>query len=263
MGGLPSFSLPGLGLSLIFSVLLCVHVVRTHREMYWLWIILLFQPIGGVVYLIAIVLPEMFRGPTARKVGRAAQDTLDPARAYRQARQDHDLAQTVHNQMRLAAAASELGRHDEAEGLYAQALQGVHADDPALLLGRAKALIELGRPGEAMPLLEQLGQDGKEGRTPQAMLALARAYEGLGRNDEAAATYDWAAPRFPGLEGCRPLTPRSWPRSAGAARPRRRWRTSTSGSNAPIRTSSGRGAPGATWWFRRSAEFHHTGARTC
>ena len=199
--GLMSFGLPGLGLSLILSVLLCVHVVRTHRELYWLWIILLFQPLGGLVYLIAIVLPEMFKGPSARKISRAAQDTLDPARTYRQARNEYDLAQTVHNQMRLAAAASELGRHDEAESLYAQALHGVHADDPALLLGRAKALVELGRAGEALPLLEKLGQDVKEARTPQAMLALARTYEGLGRNEEAAAAYEWAAPRLPGLEG--------------------------------------------------------------
>ncbi len=199
--GLMSFGLPGLGLSLIISVLLCVHVVRTHREMYWMWIILLFQPIGGLVYLIAIVLPEMFRGPTARKLGRSAQETLDPSRAYRQARQDHDLAPTVHNQMKLAAAASELGRHEEAEDLYAQAMQGVHADDPALLLGRARALLELGRPAEALPLMERLGQDPKEAQTPQAMLALARTYEGLGRNEEAAAAYEWSAPRLPGLEG--------------------------------------------------------------
>ena len=196
-----SFGLPAFGLSLIFSILLCVHVVRTHRELFWLWIILLFQPLGGLVYLIAIVLPEMFRGPAARKLGRAAQDTLDPARGYRDARAAHDLAPTVHNQMKLAAAASELGRHGEAEALYGEALQGVHADDPALLLGRAKALIELGRPAEALPLLEKLAEEGKEGRTPQAVLALARALEGLGRMYDAGNAYEWAAPRFPGLEG--------------------------------------------------------------
>ena len=196
-----SLGLPAFGLSLIFSILLCVHVVRTHRDMFWLWIILLFQPLGGLVYLFAIIVPELFRGPTARKVGRAARETLDPMRAYRDAKSAHDLSPTVHNQMRLAAAAAELGRHDEAEALYAQAMHGVHADDPALLLGRAKALVELGRPAEAMPLLERLGQDGNAGETPQATLALARAYEGLGRNDEAARAYEWAAPRLPGLEG--------------------------------------------------------------
>ena len=47
-----------LGLSLIFSILLCVHVVRTGQQMYWLMIILLIQPLGGLVYLIAIIAPE-------------------------------------------------------------------------------------------------------------------------------------------------------------------------------------------------------------
>lgn len=197
-----AFGLPGLLLIGGFLVAMCLHVVRTGREIFWIWIILVvFPPIGALVYFIAIVLPELFRGPTARKVGRAARETLDPMRDYREATAAHDLAPTVHNQMRLASAAATLGRHGEAEALYAEAMQGVHADDPALLLGRAKALIELGRPGEALPLLERLSQEGAAGQTPQATLALARAYEGLGRNEEAARAYERAAPRLPGLEG--------------------------------------------------------------
>ncbi len=181
---------------------MCVHVVRSGRELFWIFIILIaFPPLGALVYFFAIVLPEMLRGPTARKVGRAARDTLDPMRNYRDATAAHELAPTVHNQMRLAAAAAELGRHDEAETLYAEAAQGVHADDPALLLGRAKALVELGRPAEALELLNKLRDAGKEGSTPQVILACARAYEGLGRTEEAAASYEWAAPRLPGLEG--------------------------------------------------------------
>jgi len=202
MSFLMAFGLPGLVLIVGFLIAMCVHVVRTGRELFWIWIILIvFPPIGALVYFIAIVLPELVRGPAARKLGRAAQETLDPARAYRDAKSAHDLAPTVHNQMKLAAAASELGRHAEAEALYGQALQGVHADDPALLLGRAKALIELGRSAEALPLLERLAEEGKEGRTPQAVLALARALEGLGRAPDADKAYEWAAPRFPGLEG--------------------------------------------------------------
>ena len=55
-----------LALSLLFSILLAVHVVRTGREMYWLFIILMFQPLGGVVYAIVHVLPDIFGGSTAR-----------------------------------------------------------------------------------------------------------------------------------------------------------------------------------------------------
>ena len=202
MSFLMAFGLPGLVVAGAFLIWMCVHVVRSGRELFWIFIILIaFPPLGALVYFFAIVLPEMLRGPTARKVGRAARDTLDPMRNYRDATAAHELAPTVHNQMRLAAAAAELGRHDEAETLYAEAAQGVHADDPALLLGRAKALVELGRPAEALELLNKLRDAGKEGSTPQVILACARAYEGLGRTEEAAASYEWAAPRLPGLEG--------------------------------------------------------------
>jgi hypothetical protein len=188
------------GLALVMTVLLCVHVVRSGRELFWLWIIILAQPIGGLIYLVAIVLPELFGGRVARRISRVARETLDPNRAYREAKANHDDSPTVANAMRLAQAASGLGRHDEAEALYREAAQGVHAEDPALLLGRANALIELGRHAEALAVLEALGQDADKGRTPQAALALGRAYEGLGRYDEADTAYDWAAARLPGLE---------------------------------------------------------------
>lgn len=192
------FGFPALALSVILSVALCVHAVKTGRELYWLFIIMLFQPIGGIVYFVAILLPELLRGPTARKAAHAARETLDPGRVYREAKAAADDSPTVHNRMKLAAAAAEMGRHEEAEGLYRDAAQGVHADDPALLLGRAMALVELGRPAEALPLLDRMEV---EGDTPQAALTRARAFEGLGRNDEAAAAYQSATGRLPGLEG--------------------------------------------------------------
>ena len=192
--------IPVFGLSLLFSIALCVHVVRTNQNMYWLWLILIIQPFGGLIYLIAIILPEMLGGRTARRVGSAARQTLHPGRAYRTAKADYDDSPTVAHAMRLAAAAMALGQHAEAETLYRQAAQGVHADDPTLLLGRANALIELGRFAEALPVLERLGENMDHGRTPQAALALGRVYEGLGRNAEADTAFDWAAGRLPGLE---------------------------------------------------------------
>ena len=201
MGSLFNIPIPFLVLSLGLAIGLCVHVVRTGREMYWLWIILMFQPLGGVVYLIAIVLPEIFGGAKARSLGKAARDTLDPSREYRAASKLVEDAPTVANRMRLATAAFSLGKVEEAEPLYAEAATGIHADDPALLLGRARALLELDRPGEALTLLERLHGLGDEGRTPQASMALGRAYHGLGRMTDAEPFYRDAAARLPGLEG--------------------------------------------------------------
>jgi len=192
--------IPVFGLSLILSIALCVHVVRTNQTMYWLWLILAIPWLGAIVYIIAIILPEMLGGRAARQVGQAARQTLDPGRTYRAAKADYDNSPTVGHAMHLAAAAVALGHHAEAEALYRDAAQGVHADDPTLLLGRANALIELGRFAEALPVMEQLGLNLDRGRTPQAALALGRTYEGLGRNSEADTAYDWAAGRLPGLE---------------------------------------------------------------
>lgn len=191
--------LPLLGLSLLFSILLCVHAVRSGREMYWLWIILMFQPIGGLVYFLAILAPSVIRGPTARKASEAARETLDPTRDYRTAKQAVDDSPTVYNRMRLATAAGELGRWDEAEAVYRAAAQGVHAQDSDLVYGLARSLVELGRYAEARPLLEKL--EAENPRTPQTALQLGRVYEALGEMDKADPAFQHAAARLPGMEG--------------------------------------------------------------
>ncbi len=193
--------IPVFGLSLLVSIALAVHAVRSGQNMYWLWIIIVFQPIGGIVYFLAVILPELLGGPTARKLGEGARHALDPEREYREARARVDDSPTVANQNRLANAAMELGRYAEAEALYREAAQGIHSEDPALLMGRARALVELRRPEEALELLTVLGDQGEEGRTPQAALLLGRAYHALGRMKEADTAYQWAAGRLPGLEG--------------------------------------------------------------
>ena len=193
--------LPVFGLSLLISIALCVHAVRTGQQIYWLWIILLIPTIGGLIYVAAVVVPSLVAGPTARRLGRGARAALDPTREYREARAECAQAPTVYNQMRLAKAASTLGHHEEAQALYGRAAHGVHAEDPALLMGRAVALIELRRFDEALALMDVMGKDADKGRTPAAALALGRVYEGLGRIGEADTAYQWAAGRLPGLEG--------------------------------------------------------------
>jgi len=100
--------LPLIGFSLIFAIILCMHVVKTGQQTYWLWIILAFQPLGGLVYLLAIILPELVSGSTGRWIAKAAKEALDPTRAYRDAKTACEDSPTVGNRMRLAQAATEL-----------------------------------------------------------------------------------------------------------------------------------------------------------
>jgi hypothetical protein len=190
----------GFLLSLVIAVLLCWHAMKTGRDTMWLWIILMFQPIGGAVYFFLNIVPDIFGGTTARRVSAAARETLDPHREYREAKAACDETPTVRNQSRLATAAMHMGRYDEAASLFREAAHGVHADDPVLLLGLANALLELQRPADALEVLDRLGKDEAHGRTPAAALALGRAYEALGRTAEADTALQWAAERLPGFE---------------------------------------------------------------
>src|SRR5574338_1421967 len=182
------------------SLLCGIHAVRSGQQMYWLWILVIGGPLGAAIYFFAVIVPEFAGGRTARGVGRAAQQALDPERDYRNAKHALDDTPTLGNRMRLATASEALGRWTEAEALWAGAVDGHGAEDPAVLMGHARALLELGRWDEALKRLEQLKKLGREGETPQVALAFARAYEGLGRNDEADAAYRFAADRVPGLE---------------------------------------------------------------
>ncbi|HWF00478.1 MAG TPA: hypothetical protein VG248_11830 [Caulobacteraceae bacterium] len=192
----------GLGGALVyygFALIMCVHAVRSNQATFWLWIILMFPPLGGLAYLVAIVLPQAF-GVRAQRLGAAARASLDPGRDYRHAAAQVDQTPTVQNKLNLAKAAAALGRWAEAEQLFHEAASGIHASDPVLLLGRAQALVELARYDAALEVLSALQAVDDAAPSPQATLVMARAYEGLDRLKEAEQAYRWSVERLPGLE---------------------------------------------------------------
>ena len=196
------FALDPVALILIYGPSLAcgIHVMRTGREMFWLWLFIIGPGIAPLIYFFVAIVPDLMRGRTARNVGKATRQALDPERELRQAKQALEDTSSVGNMMRAGHAAAALGRYQEAEAYWAQAAHGHWADDPAILMGHARSLIELGRFDDALKKLNHLRRIGTEGDSPQAALAFARAFEGLGRFDEAEAPYRYAADRVPGLE---------------------------------------------------------------
>lgn len=182
------------------SLLCGIHVVRTGREMFWLWLFIIGPLIAPAFYFFAVLVPSWMGGTGARKVGQVARQTLDPERDYRNALRTLEDTPTVGARMKVAHAAAALGRWSDAEAQWALASESAWADDPAILMGHAISLLELGRYADALKKLEKLKAQGPEGKTPTVALAFARAYEGLGRNEEAEDAYRFAADRVPGLE---------------------------------------------------------------
>lgn len=198
-GGL-SLPLPALLLTYLPSIICGVHVIRTGRNTFWLWLFIIGPGIGPIIYVIAELLPEWFGGRTANRMRAGVSKALAPDREYRAAKTALEETPTAGNRLRLGHAAMALDKYDEAEAAFREAAVGQFTDDPAILMGHAEALLALKRWDEALKRIEQVRALGAEGQTPAAQLAYARALEGLSRFEEAEAPYRFAADRSPGLE---------------------------------------------------------------
>ena len=190
--------MPLLILSFVIQVSLIIHVFRTGRPIWWIFLILFAPGIGSVLYLVLEILPSTGIFSSVRKAERKVINALDPTRELRAAQEAYDLTPTVGNRLRLAHASAEIGDFSNAEMLYRDCLEGQFVDDPAALLGHARTLVELGRHKEAIERINQLRVFGREGAAEA--LVFARAAEALGQNEEAEEAYAFAAPRIPTLE---------------------------------------------------------------
>lgn len=77
-----------LGIILFYlpSLLCGIHVVRTGREMYWLWLFVIGPLIAPAFYVLAVLVPQWMGGRTARGVGKVARPALDPRTRLSQCR---------------------------------------------------------------------------------------------------------------------------------------------------------------------------------
>ena len=147
---------PLLLLSFALQIACCVHVVRTGRPLYWVFILLLFSFLAVIIYFIAEILPELRHHPSARRTVRSMRDRIDPDRDRRDAAKLLKATDTPANRRRLAEESLRSGDYAHASELYGQALKGLYATDPDLMLGLAKAQFGLGESAKARATLDAL-----------------------------------------------------------------------------------------------------------
>ncbi len=191
---------PILILSVLLQIGCAVHVVRTGRPLYWIFILLIGSFIGVAVYLIAEVLPEMRNNRGARRVLKKVQASIDPGRDTRRAEERLELADTQDNRRRLAEQHLLRGEFAEAESRYRAALTGLYRTDPDLMLGLAKAQFGLDRAQDAKQTLDDLIAANPDYRSSDGHLLYARAVEAGGDIPAALHEYETVAQGYPGEE---------------------------------------------------------------
>jgi len=191
-------------LEVVAQILCAVHVARTGRSLIWLYIILLIPGLGMAAYFFMEILPELMGTRTARRAAQGVGKVLDPGRRVREAERRLAITETAENKAELAEAYLETGRAQEAVALLKGALMGVHATDPALMSGLARAYFAAGAFADAVATLDALREANPEYQSPEAHLIYARALEEQGNSEAALHEYAALVRYYPGQEArCR------------------------------------------------------------
>lgn len=192
------------GLVLALDAMCIIHALRTRAPYYWFMIILGLPTIGAAIYFFSEILPDIMHSRAARDAASDLGRVIDPAKQIRDATAALRLTDTAENRKRLAEALCADKRYDEARTLYETALEGAHADDPALLMGLARAQFGLNDYQGVCETLDRLRETSPDFESAEGHMIYARSREGMGELDQAAVEFESLSGYYPGEEArCR------------------------------------------------------------
>lgn len=184
----------------LIQLALVVHVLKTGRSRYWIMVLIFMPLIGGVAYLIIELIPEFSGSISGQRAVRSVKQTLNPGADLRQHEAAWSQSPNVDNGRRYAEALLDSGNTGEAEEIINQALKGLFATEPTLLLLKARLQFENERTEEAVKTLESLQGHNPDFRSAEGHLLYARALEAQGQITEAVREYSAVSGYFPGVE---------------------------------------------------------------
>jgi hypothetical protein len=187
-------------LSILIQVALIIHVIKTGRNQLWILALAFLPGIGALAYVIAEVLPDFFRGRTARRAKSGVQRMIDPNRDLRRATAEVEISGNVDARRRLGDELLGRSQFDEAIEVYRGGLKGIFEFDPTLLLGVARAQFGKQDFAAARRTLELLAQQNPDFKSTDARLLYARTLDSEDSLDEAEREYAALAPAYPGAE---------------------------------------------------------------
>ncbi|HET6555571.1 MAG TPA: tetratricopeptide repeat protein [Dyella sp.] len=188
-------------LSIALQIACAIHVVRSGRPLYWIWLILIGSYLAVGVYVLVAVIPDLRHDPRGRKAATKALHAIDPERRRRELQRQLEISDTVDNRRRLAEESLRLGDHGNAQELYQGLLSGMYATEPDFMLGLAQAQAGQEDYAGARQTLDALIKANPNHRSSDGHLLYARCLEELGETDAALDEYRVLADSYPGEEG--------------------------------------------------------------
>ena len=158
-----------------------IHVVRSGRPYWWIFVIFWFPFIGALAYLFFEVRPSvgkldwhtlLWRLKGSRERIAIRETVLEES-------------STVRNRLALADELHAAGQFDRECSILSEGLRGAFKDDATLLMRLAQAHLEAGRPAEAEQILAKTVPEKSLDAQMQFSLLTARVAARQGRDAEA------------------------------------------------------------------------------
>ena len=176
--------------SILIQLALVVHIIRTGRNTFWIFVVIFAPVVGALAYFIIEILPGLGNSHAVLKANKAILDTVKPNRDIHQLTDTLAVANTVDNILNLANALEERGSYDGALALYAKAQMGMYKEDPVILLGKARVLFKKSDFTSAKETLDTLIAKNPDFKSPEGHLLYAKSLEGVGDIEKAKHEYE-------------------------------------------------------------------------
>lgn len=180
------------------------HAIKTKQERYWLALIFFPPVFGCLAYIVINILPDVLASDEVRRAKKQVQQKIDPERDVRVGNKQLKISDTVANKLNLAKTLMARREPLQAVPLYLDALQGLYAHDPKIMLGLAEAHFAATQYQECREVLEQLMQHNPEFRSAEGHLLYAQSLQALGEWADAQHEYEAVVQYYAGPEAkCR------------------------------------------------------------
>lgn len=182
------------------QILLVIHVLKTGRNRYWIYLLLFLPLIGGVAYLIIEVLPEFGGSLKGQRAMRSVRQAVNPRAELEKHAAAWEQSSNADNARRYASALLDQGQYSQANEILEQALAGFFSTEPSLLLLKARSKFDSGDSKGTVEVLEYLQETNPDFRSASGHLLYARALETSESLDQALDEYREVSHYFPGVE---------------------------------------------------------------
>ena len=189
-----------IALSAVIQAFFIVHVYRTGRPTWWVFMILAFPVVGCLAYYFSEIFPGSHEHRSARRLSGDLVRALAPDLELRRKADALALCGSVDNKVALARECIAARMFAEAIKLYDSTLVGVHANDADLMYGLARTHLLNGTFRDAGETIARLREAHPKFRQPEVKLLQAQVLEGMNQTDAALAEYEALGPVYVGLE---------------------------------------------------------------